>query len=54
MNWGCRLAVVEIVLNVVVGRSKQRDCGFEAWRKRQRAEISFVGRAAVLGTSRKE
>ena len=32
----------------------QREFGSEAWRKRQREEISFEGRERTLGTSRKE
>ena len=31
-----------------------RDCGSEAWRRRQMSSISLMGRERVLGTSRKD
>lgn len=39
---------------VPAGTLKWMDCGLFAWRRRQRALISFEGSADILGTSRKE
>lgn len=54
MNCGCRRAVSAILPKTFVGIIAQREFGFDACRKRHRAEISSSGKVETFSRSRKD